>query len=75
MTGARLAVAQQLTDLYALKRLLDYTRNSVPGAFATLAPSQVVLTDLADAKPQETFDNRLANTITKDNTVTKRASC
>ena len=59
MTGARLAAARQLTGPGALQLILDYVRKSVPDALATLAPSQAVLTDLADAKLQETLGTKV----------------
>lgn len=59
MTGARLAAARQLTGAGALQLILDYVRKSVPDALATLAPSQTVLTDLADAKLQEALGTKV----------------
>ena len=59
MTGARLAAARQLTGLGALQLILDYVRKSVPDALASLAPSQAVLTDLADAKLQEALGTKV----------------
>lgn len=59
MTGARLAAARQLTGPGALQLILDYVRNSVPDALATLTPSQAVLTDLADAKLQEVLGTKV----------------
>lgn len=58
MTGARLAAARQLTGPGALQLIMDYVRKSVPDALATLAPSQAVLTDLADAKLQEALGTK-----------------
>lgn len=58
MTGARLAAARQLTGPGALQLITDYVRKSVPDALATLAPSQAVLTDLADAKLQEALGTK-----------------
>lgn len=68
MTGARLAAARQLTGPGALQLIMDYVRKSVPDALAALAPSQAVLTDLADAKLQDALDTPLATSLPKANT-------
>ena len=77
MTGARLAAARRLTGPGALQLIMDYVRKSVPDAMATLAPSQEVLTDLADAKLQEALgvnDLGLNQAITATREIAQRNS-
>lgn len=65
MTGARLAAARELTGAAAVSLILDYVRQSVPGALSKLTPSQNVLKDLAEAKLQEISQDRLASLLAK----------
>ena len=50
MTGARLALAKQLTAAAAIDLVLSYVRQSVPDAVGKLNPPQSVLENLAKSK-------------------------
>ncbi|MBD9528959.1 hypothetical protein [Paracoccus sp. PAR01] len=53
MTGARLAMARQLTGAAAVGVVLDYAKKSVPDALAYLKPGLEVLDLLAASKLNE----------------------
>lgn len=50
MTGARLALAKQLTAAAAIELILGYVRQSVPDAVNKLNPPKSVLENLAKSK-------------------------
>lgn len=53
MTGARLALAKQLTAAAAVDLILGYVKTSVPGAVGKLNPPQSVLENLAKSKLEQ----------------------
>ncbi|MDF3606146.1 hypothetical protein PE067_08395 [Paracoccus sp. DMF-8] len=53
MTGARLALANELTGKAAINLILNYVRQSVPDAIGTLNPDPDVLIDLAKSKLEQ----------------------
>lgn len=53
LTAARLALANQLTGQAAVEMIVDYARQSVPDALASLNPTSGVLDDLARSKLAE----------------------
>ncbi|MDF3606579.1 hypothetical protein PE067_10745 [Paracoccus sp. DMF-8] len=53
MTGARLALAHELTGQKALDIILHYVRQSVPDAINNLNPDPDVLVDLAKANLEQ----------------------
>lgn len=53
MTGARLALAKQLTAAAAIDLILGYVKTSVPGAVGKLNPPRSVLEGLAKAKLEQ----------------------
>ncbi|MDF3606353.1 hypothetical protein PE067_09495 [Paracoccus sp. DMF-8] len=53
MTGARLALANELTGKDAINLILNYVRQSVPDAIGKLNPDADVLMDLAKAKLEQ----------------------
>lgn len=63
MSGAQLAAARQLTGNAAVALILDYVRKSVPDALAKLSPNLAILTDLAEAKLQQTSADRLREAL------------
>ncbi|MEE2860872.1 MAG: hypothetical protein VYB46_08680 [Pseudomonadota bacterium] len=63
MSGAQLAAARQLTGKAAVALILDYVRQSVPDALAKLSPDLKILTDLAEAKLQQTSTDRLREAL------------
>lgn len=53
MTGARLALARQLTVAAAVDLILGYAKTSVPGALKKLNPPRSVLENLAKSKLEQ----------------------
>lgn len=53
MTGARLALAKQLTVAAAVDLILGYAKTSVPGALKKLNPPRSVLENLAKSKLEQ----------------------
>lgn len=53
MTGAQLAMKNELTGKAAIDLVLRYIKQSVPDAIGSLKPSPDVLTDLAKAKIEQ----------------------
>lgn len=53
MTGAQLAMKNELTGKAAIDLVLRYIKQSVPDAIGSLKPSPDVLTDLAKAKLEQ----------------------
>jgi len=53
MSGIRAALSRGASGTAAIYEAIDYTRNSVPDAMASLNPSSGVLRELAEAKLRE----------------------